>query len=212
MAGELTRGRASCLLTMTPAPPDRDATFEAEAMCWLPDVSRFAQSLTRDEADADDLVQDTFLLAYRQWHQFDRGTECRAWLFTICRHRFYRTHEREQRQVATEDPELESLAAAAVHAAAAETGLAEVFERAEIRDAVMAAIAELPEPYRDVAILVDLYDFTYESASAAVGVPIGTVRSRLFRARRLLQEKLLTHARDAGYGAAARAPKLDGSR
>ena len=195
---------------MTPVPPARDASFDAEALRWLPDVSRFARSLARDEADADDLVQDTFLNAYRRWHQFERGSECRAWLFTICRHQFYRASERAQRQVPTEDPELESLAASALHASAAESGLADAFERSEIRDAVMAAIAELPEPYRDVAILVDMNDFTYESASAAVGVPIGTVRSRLFRARRLLQEKLLTHARDAGFGAAKRTPALDG--
>src|ERR1043166_1159067 len=71
-----------------------DVRFEREALCWLPDVARFALSLTRNEADADDLVQDTFLLAYEKWSQFEPDTECRAWLFTICRHRFYRTRER----------------------------------------------------------------------------------------------------------------------
>lgn len=189
-----------------PETPTDDARFAAEALCWLPDVTRYAMSLTRDESDADDLVQDTFLAAYRQWHQFVPGSECRAWLFTICRNRFYRLREREERVVATEDADLEALAAAAIHQSARESGLSDVFERVEIREAVQAAIAALPEAYREVALLVDLHDHTYESASRIVGVPVGTVRSRLFRARRLLQETLLTHARDAGFGVTGHQP------
>ena len=176
-----------------------DAQFDHEALRWLPDLARYAMSLTRHEADADDLVQDTFLIAYERWRQFRPGTECRAWLFTICRHRFYRSRQREERQVATEDAELEALAAAAVHAGAQEARLADAFARSEVLDAVDAAIAELPPSFRDVAILVDVEEHTYGSASEILGVPIGTIRSRLFRARRLLQEKLLAHARDAGF-------------
>lgn len=186
---------------MTP-PVQNDADFEAQALRWLPDVTRYARSLAREDADADDLVQDTFLNAYRQWHQFTPGTECRAWLFTICRHRFYRTRERAERQVAVEDPELESLAAAEVHRSALHEGLADVFERSEIREAVRAAMAALPDVFREVATLVDLHDHTYESAANILDLPVGTVRSRLFRARRLLQEKLLVHAHDAGFGGA----------
>lgn len=182
---------------MTLSPADREA-FEHEAVPWLLDVARFALSLTRDEADADDLVQDTFLTAQQNWHQYVAGTSCRAWLFTICRHRFYRLRQRDERSVAVEDPELESLAAAALHSAAAHSGLADAFERSEVLAAVESAIAELPPAFRDVALLVDVHDGSYESASQALGVPIGTVRSRLFRARRLLQERLLKHASDAG--------------
>ena len=189
-----------------PETPTDDARFAAEALCWLPDVTRYARSLARDEADADDLVQDTFLAAYRQWHQFVPGSECRAWLFTICRNRFYRLREREERVVATEDADLEAIAAAAIHQSARQSGLSDAFERVEIREAVQAAIAALPEAYREVALLVDLHDHTYESASRIVGVPVGTVRSRLFRARRLLQETLLTHARDAGFGVTGHQP------
>lgn len=184
-------------------PARTDADFEAQALRWLPDVTRYARSLTREDADADDLVQDTFLNAYRQWHQFVPGSECRAWLFTICRHRFYRTRERADRQVAVEDPELESLAAAEVHRSAQHDGLDDAFERTEIREAVQAAMAELPDVFREVAMLVDLHDQTYESAAGILDLPVGTVRSRLFRARRLLQERLLIHARDAGYGGAS---------
>lgn len=177
-----------------------DGRFEREALCWLPDVTRYALSLTREESDADDLVQDTFLIAYEKWNQFVPGSECRAWLFTICRNRFYRSSERAEREMAAETPELEALAAAAIHASARSSGLEDSFERHEVLQAVEAAIAGLPPAFRDVALLIDLHDHTYSSASAVLGVPVGTVRSRLFRARRLLQEKLLAHARDAGIG------------
>ena len=177
--------------------PDNER-FDREALSLLPDVARYALSLTRDEPVADDLVQDTFLIAYQRWHQFTPGTECRAWLFTICRNRFYRVRQREERQVATQDAELESLAAAAVHASAANDGLVDVFERSVVLEAVDVAIAELAPAFREVAILVDVEDQSYASAAQILGVPIGTVRSRLFRARRILQEKLLSHARDAG--------------
>lgn len=182
---------------MTTSPRD-DGRFEREALCWLPDVGRFALSLARNQSDADDLVQDTFLIAYEHWNQYMSGSQCRAWLFTICRNRFYRTEARSQRQVVSDAPELEALAAAAIHASAKSEGIDDVFERSEVQRAVEAAIAELPPAFRDAALLVDLHDHTYESASAVLGVPIGTVRSRLFRARRILQEKLIAHARDAG--------------
>ena len=185
-----------------------DARFEADALRWLPDLARYALSLTRNEPEADDLVQDSFLMAYQQWHQFDAGTDCRAWLFTICRHRFFRSRQRDERQVATEDPELEALAAAAIHTGAKGAGLEDAFARSAVLQAVDAAIAELPTPFRDVAILVDVEDQTYETTAQILGVPIGTVRSRLFRARRILQEKLLSHAQDAGIAVPKRASSI----
>ena len=183
-----------------------DGRFEREALCWLPDVTRFALSLARNETDADDLVQETFLIAYERWNQYVPGSECRAWLFTICRNHFYRSSARAQRMVPVDAPEIEALAAATVHASARSAGLAESFESTEVLRAVESAISDLPPVFRDVALLVDVHDHTYDSASAVLGVPVGTVRSRLFRARRLLQEKLLAHARDAGIGVRAAAP------
>lgn len=185
--------------TMTDAATQaRDRQFRAEALPWLPDVTRYALSLTRDEADADDLVQDTFLKAYEAWHTYMPGSECRAWLFTICRHAFLRRRRREERQVAHEDPELEALAAAAAHASAHQSGLGDLFTRFDLSDAIDRAITALPESFRDVVLLVDVNDQSYEAAATTLGVPIGTVRSRLFRGRRLLQEALLSHARDSG--------------
>jgi RNA polymerase sigma-70 factor (ECF subfamily) len=178
---------------------DRDAQFQREALCWLPDVTRFALSLTRNEADSDDLVQETFLRAYRSWEHYTIGTECRGWLFTICRNTFLRARERARREVASDDPEVEALAAAAMHAAAVESGQGEVFTKVDLSEAIDRALAELPEAYRDAVNLVDVQDQSYDTASQVLGVPVGTVRSRLFRGRRLLQESLLAYARDAGF-------------
>jgi RNA polymerase sigma-70 factor (ECF subfamily) len=74
----------------------KDQRFADEALRWLPELTRFALSLTREEADADDLVQDTFLRAYQAWDTYVPGTECRGWLFTICRNTYYRQQQRER--------------------------------------------------------------------------------------------------------------------
>lgn len=127
--------------TMTNAAKQaRDRQFRAEALPWLPDVTRYALSLARDEADADDLVQDTFLKAYEAWDTYTPGTECRGWLFTICRHTFLRARRREERQVTCQDPELEALAAAAVHSSARQGGFGDLFTRFDLGDAIGRAM------------------------------------------------------------------------
>lgn len=182
----------------------RDQSFADEALVCLDDVARYALSLTRDASDADDLVQDTFALAYEHWDQFILGSEARAWLFTICRRRFLRVRQRAEKQIPTEDAGLEALSSARVLSRALDLGLDRAFERTEIRDAVASAMTQLPETFRDVAVLVDIHDQSYEEASEILGIPIGTVRSRLFRARRLLQEQLMAFAEDAGFAVVRR--------
>lgn len=182
----------------TPDTRTPDERFRDEALPHLPAVTRFALSLARDESDAEDLVQETYLRAFRAWDQFIPGSECRAWLFTICRNTHFRASRREQKVVACEDAELEALGAAAVHTAAQSNGLDEMFSRTDVMDAIHSAVDSLPEPFREVVVLVDLEEQSYEDAARILGVPKGTVRSRLFRARRLLQEQLIEYARDAG--------------
>ena len=181
----------------------RDAEFAREALPWLDDVYRFALSLTRDEADADDVVQETFLRAYRSWHTFIPGTDCRRWLFTICRNVFLRSRERQRPTVDLEDGEQDALAAGSVYAAARERGYDDLYARLDIGPALREAIDELAEPFRSAVILVDVEDLSYEAAAEVMEVPIGTVRSRLFRGRRLLQEKLASLAAEYGLGPAA---------
>lgn len=180
---------------------ERDAAFERDVLALLPDVARFARSLARDAADADDLTQETILQAYRGYHTFRPGSDVRRWLFTICRNAFLRMRARDARLVETphgEDAELEALAAARGHAAAERRGEAALLDRIELGPAIRAAMDALPPAFRVAVALVDVEGLSYEEAAAVEAVPIGTVRSRLFRGRRLLQERLFEHARDAG--------------
>jgi RNA polymerase sigma-70 factor (ECF subfamily) len=177
----------------------RDACFDQEALCWIDDVYRFASSMTRNEADADDLVQETYLRAYRSWHTFRPGSDCRRWLFTICRNIFLRVRERQRRQVdVNTDAELDALVAMHLAATARRDGYEELFARLDLRPAITHALSRLPDVFRMTVVLVDVEGQSYEQAAEILGIPIGTVRSRLFRGRRLLQEALLLHARDAG--------------
>ncbi len=178
---------------------DYDQSFEREALPWLDDVYRFALSLTRNEADADDVVQETFLRAYRSWHTFERGSDARRWLFTICRNAFLRTRERARHQVDLEDGDVESAAAQAGEALTAREGVDQLLTRLDLAPALSSAIDRLPEPFRSAVVLVDVEDQSYEAAAEILHIPIGTVRSRLFRGRRLLQQELAEYARDAGF-------------
>ncbi len=177
------------------------SSFEAEALLWLDDVHRFALSMTRDEADADDVVQETYLRAFRSWQTFLTGSDCRRWLFTICRNVFLRSKERERLTVDVSSPEVETLAAVRMHAEAMQSGwgVDSLLDRADLGPAIARAIAELPEAYRVAVVLVDVEGQSYDEAAEIMGVPVGTVRSRLFRGRRRLQEALFIHARDAGF-------------
>jgi RNA polymerase sigma-70 factor (ECF subfamily) len=191
----------------TPAAPstDRDAAFERDVLRCLPDVARFARALTHDPVDADDLVQETFLQAYRGYHTFRPGHDARRWLFTICRHAHTRQRTRDARLVESEDgsdAEFETLLAVRGHEAARRVGEDALFERLDLGPAIDSALADLPTAFRLAVVLVDMEGQSYGEAAAVQGVPVGTIRSRLFRARRLLQERLLDFARDAGYVAA----------
>ncbi|HEY5219937.1 MAG TPA: sigma-70 family RNA polymerase sigma factor [Gemmatimonadaceae bacterium] len=182
-----------------------DATFGREALPWLDDVYRFALSLTRDASDADDIAQETFLRAYRSWHTYTPGSDCRRWLFTICRNAFLRSLERERPTVDIDEVERDVVGAAQVYAAALEEGYTDLFARVDILPAIERAVRELPEPFRATMAIVDIQDQPYEVAAEMLGVPIGTIRSRLFRGRRMVQERLLAHARDMGVGRQGRA-------
>lgn len=182
----------------------RDERFERQVLGRLPEVARFARSLTRDAADADDLVQETVLRAYRFYHTFRHGDDPRRWLLTICRNVFRR---RMRRTTTLADPvdlvdaEAESLAAARGHAAMRRDGEDALLDYIDVGPAIDRALRALPETYRGAVVLVDMEGFSYEEAARVERVPVGTVRSRLFRGRRLLQEALLAHARDVGLGA-----------
>jgi RNA polymerase sigma-70 factor (ECF subfamily) len=201
---------------MTPSPaanePDgadrakRDREFAAVALPLLPAIARVASALAGDPSDADDLVQETFLRAYKHWHTFDPESDCKSWMSAICRNAFFEQRRRESRSTAVEDQELESLAAARLHNSARASGVDTMFSRLDLGPAIATAIQALEPHYRDVVLLIDVEDFSYEQVAEVLDIPLGTVRSRLYRARRQLQEALIAYAIDAGFATATAVP------
>ncbi len=172
-------------------------SFEQETLEAIDRVYRFALHLTRDPADAEDLVQETYLRAYRHRDQYQPGTNCTAWLFTICRHLWTQQWRRSDRVTAYDIPELDALAGRSLQERSAELA-AVLFELPEFGDVLRKALEEIPEVYRLPIVIVDIEDQSYAAAAQVLGVPVGTVRSRLFRGRRMLQARLLAYAEDAG--------------
>jgi RNA polymerase sigma-70 factor, ECF subfamily len=179
-------------------PKDRRAEFEREAIPLLKDAYNLALRLTRRAEDARDVVQETYLRAYRTFENFQSGTNCRAWLFTILYSVFvnrYRKERREPKPLSIEVLE-ERFHRSLESKSAADTGSgAPVWTDPDVE----RAVSDLPARLRSTVLLVDVGELTYEEAAVALGCPVGTVRSRLSRARKALFVKLEGYARRAGY-------------
>src|SRR5690349_14453227 len=141
----------------------REASFEREAMPWIDDVHRFALSLTRDESDADDVVQDTFLRAFRSWHTYLPGSDCRRWLFTICRNVFLRSRERARPMVELEAGEVDQAVIGSFYGDTGRDNVDNIFSRLDLAPAIADALAKVPEPFRSTLTIVDVEDQSYEA-------------------------------------------------
>jgi len=188
-------------------PGDRNAqgaSFSEEAVPHMDAVYRFALRLTGARDEAEDLVQDTYLRAFRAWEQYAPGTRCKSWLFTICRNVFLRGRERSQRhdeillETAQDDPRAISREAPVFAASRHEDPEGEFF-RSIVDAQVFEAIDQLSEEYRMAVVLSDLEDLSYGEVAEVLEIPVGTVKSRLFRGRRQLQRKLYEYALEMGY-------------
>lgn len=178
----------------------RYAEFEKEAVPHMNAVYNFAVRLTGDEDDADDLVQETFMKAFRFFDKFESGTNCKAWLFRILKNSFindYRKQTKEPSKVDYDDVQnfYENIKSDEVESRHYEL---DAFSNL-LDDDVSKAIAELPEDFRTVIILNDIEGFTYEEIADFVDIPVGTVRSRLHRARKMLYVQLFDYAKDRGF-------------
>jgi RNA polymerase sigma factor (sigma-70 family) len=180
---------------------EKHLIFNKEFMPHIDAMYNFAYRLTNDEDDANDLIQDTYLKAFRFINSFQEGTNAKAWLFRILKNSFindYRKKSKEPSKVdyqevetvynSTEDAEYEST-----------TDLRLESVQDMIGDEVALALNGLPIDFRTVIILCDIEGFTYEEMAKILDIPIGTVRSRLHRARNLLKEKLRSYAKSMGY-------------
>jgi RNA polymerase sigma-70 factor (ECF subfamily) len=166
-------------------------------------VYRFALRLAGGRQDeAEDLTQDTFLQAYRAWEGYTPGTNCRSWLFTIARNRFLRGEERRGRRPEVPESQLDTTAealAAGRYGPVETTDPERAFWDSFIDEEVMRALDRIPTPFREVVVLSDVQGLSYPELAEVLALPIGTVKSRLFRGRRLLQDALYDYAVEMGH-------------
>ncbi len=179
---------------------ERDLLFEAVALVHLPTVYHVAAILAGEGSEAEDLTQETFLRAYEKFGTFRQGTNCRAWLLTILRHLAADRHRTEVRRplpIPIEDSE-EPAAAPASDPPPPDIENEETFLDL-FGDEVNRMLREMPREWRLSLLLCDVEGLSYSDIAAAFGCPVGTVRSRIARARALLRSRLGGYARSLGY-------------
>jgi len=174
--------------------------FQREAIPHMNAVFNYALKITGDEDDANDLVQETYLKAFRFFDKFEKGTNCKAWLFRILKNSYindYRKNIKEPNKVDYEDVQnfYENIQPNEISTNHFEQ---DAFSKL-LDDEITKVMSTLPEDFRTVIILSDIEGFTYEEISGFVDIPVGTVRSRLHRARKMLYSLLYDYAKDKGY-------------
>lgn len=201
---------------------ERRSSFQREALPHTDAVYRFALRLTGAPDAAEDLVQETFLRAFRSWEQYTPGTRAKSWLFTICRNVYLRQRERSARHDRIVEESVAREGTGRRGASVVNSLWVDLKDRdpegeffgAIVDERILEAIQRLPEEYRTAVLLSDVEGLPYADIAKAMDVPIGTVKSRLFRGRRQLQRDLYEYAVSMGYipgGAAAGAPGVSGS-
>ncbi len=179
---------------------DRRKRFEEEALPHLDALYTMAMRLARNPDDAHDLLQETALRAYRFFHQFEVGTNCRAWLLTILFNNFrngYRKTSREQPASTAEDFE-HKIEIESMRGNHAESNPETLLSGRGMEQEVEAALGKLPEEFCEALLLVDVEELSYQEISGVLNIPIGTVKSRVSRGRAMLREALTEYAKERG--------------
>jgi len=198
----LSRAMTVSQMVEEETPQQRAERFERDALVYLDPLYGAALRLTRNSADAEDLVQDTYAKAFAAFHQFKPGTNLKAWLYRILTNTFINNYRKAQRQPMTSGNEIEDwqLAKAAEHQSVGLESAEMAALEAMPDEAVKEALESLSPEFRAVVLLADVEGFSYKEIAEIMGTPIGTVMSRLNRARSALRVKLAAYAASRGLG------------
>jgi RNA polymerase sigma-70 factor (ECF subfamily) len=179
---------------------ERDGEFQQEAVPHMDALYNYALRMTGDPNDADDLLQDTYLKAYRFWDKYEKGTNVRAWLFRIMKNSYINLYRKSSKEPDTVDyDDIQNFYQTIRDQSTDPNDLQEKLFGTLLEDDVARALDSLPEDFRTVIILCDIEGFTYEEIAEFVECPVGTVRSRLHRGRKLLRDQLFEYAKKKGY-------------
>jgi RNA polymerase sigma-70 factor (ECF subfamily) len=190
---------------------DRTTRFERDALIFTDQLYSAALRYTKNPEDARDLVQDTYLKAFTSFHQFEEGTNLRAWLYRVLTTTFINSYRKKQRQPLISNNEIEDWQVAKAQSHTSDQGKSAEVEALEaLPDSdIKRALQELPEDFRMVVYFADVEGFAYKEIAEILGVPAGTVMSRLHRGRKQLREKLTDYARELGYETASKSDSSD---
>jgi RNA polymerase sigma-70 factor (ECF subfamily) len=174
--------------------------FKAEMIPHLDSLYNFALRLTTDPIDAEDLVQETIVKAFRFFNSYEKGTNAKAWLFRILKNSYINIYRKKSKQPHQVDYDEVSTYYETVRSEQSDTtDMEDIMYRDMLDDQVTRALQQLPEDFRTVVLLCDVEGFTYEEIANMLDVPIGTIRSRLHRGRNLLRAELQEYADKKGY-------------
>ena len=178
----------------------KQAEFEREAVPHMDLLYNYALRMTGNTADADDIVQETYLKAFRFWDKYEKGTNIKAWLFRIMKNSYINRYRKESKEPDTVDyDEVKNFYNTIKDDSTDTDDLGERMFGNLLSDEVAKALESLPVDFRTVVILCDIEGLTYEEIADFVEIPIGTVRSRLHRGRKMLRIKLFEYARKRGH-------------
>ncbi len=187
-------------LNISESEMERQQEFQTEAVPHKDALYNYALKIVRNSDDAQDLVQETYYKAYKSYHQFQGGTNSKAWMFMILKNTFINNYRKLKREPSRVDyDEIEDIYENIKSEQSKDNNLDLDFYNNLFDDDLSSALAKLPEKMKEVFLLCDLEGYSYDEISEIVDIPIGTVRSRLHRARKLLQDELFGYAKVNGY-------------
>jgi RNA polymerase sigma-70 factor (ECF subfamily) len=179
---------------------EKQKKFENETVPHQDALYNYALKIARNSDDAQDLLQETYYKAFKNYHQFENGTNSKAWMFMILKNTFINNYRKLKREPAKLDyDEIEDIYENIKSDQAKDNNLDLDFYNDLLDDELSAALSRIPSKMREVFLLCDLEGYTYEEIAEITNIPIGTVRSRLHRARNLLQDELFGYAKVNGY-------------